>query len=290
MESAQLYKLSVTPVSSEPACEAPEVSHTRNQPEYDARKRTIREHFDLYAGERPWWEKKAAAYIEDQIRYFRFLIPEGLRVLEIGSGLGTLLAAVKPARGVGIDLSPEMVTEAARRHPTLEFRVGDAESLELYETFDVIILSDLIGHLVDVQAAFSRLRQACTPHTRIIVSSYNFLWEPLLRLGEHIGMKMPQPEQSWFSPADIIQLLSLADFDTVKAEQRLLMPKRIPLLSSLCNNLLAYVPGFRRLCLSHYIVARPRLRIPERPYSTTIVVPCHSSRENKDGLFFTGYI
>lgn len=280
MESAQLYKLSVSPVSSEPASEAADAIHTRSLSENDARKRAIREHFDLYAGQRPWWEQKATAYIDDQIRYFRFLIPEGLRVLEIGSGLGTLLAAVKPARGVGIDLSPEMVKEAAQRHPTLDFRVGDAESLELHETFDVIILSDLIGHLVDVQVALGRLRHACTPHTRIIVSSYNFLWEPLLRLGEKIGMKMPQPEQSWFSPADISHLLSLADFDTVKVERRLLVPKRIPLLSSLCNNLLAYVPGFRRLCLSHYIVARPRLRISERPYSTTIVVPCRNERGN----------
>ena len=280
MESAQLYKLSVSPVSSEPASVAADAVHTRSLSENDARKRTIREHFDLYTSQRPYWEKKATAYIEDQIRYFRFLIPEGVRVLEIGSGLGTLLAAVKPARGVGIDLSPEMVKEAARRHPTLEFRVGDAESLELHETFDVIILSDVIGHFVDVQAALGRLRHACTPHTRIIVSSYNVLWEPLLRFGETIGMKMPQPEQSWFSPADIIHLLSLADFDTVKVERRLLVPKRIPLLSSLCNNVLAYVPGFRRLCLNHYTVARPRLRIPERPYSTTIVIPCRNERGN----------
>ncbi|MDH4087338.1 MAG: class I SAM-dependent methyltransferase [Nitrospira sp.] len=55
-------------------------------------------------------------------------------MLEIGSGLGNLLAALRPVRGVGIELSPEMAKQAARRHPALEFRVDDAETLEIAET------------------------------------------------------------------------------------------------------------------------------------------------------------
>ncbi|BFU91320.1 MAG: Glycosyl transferase [Nitrospira sp.] len=281
MESTRVYKLPSSPTSLEPvSAEAVNPFQTRSQSHTDVKKLAIRDHFDAYADQRIYWEQKARAYYEDQARYFRFLVPEGLHVLEVGSGLGTLLAAVKPARGVGIDLSSEMVKEASRRHPMLEFRVGDVETLELNETFDIIILADLVGHLIDVEAALRRLHQACKPHTRIIVSCYNYLWEPLLQLCEKVGMKMPQPEQSWLSPADIANLLYLADFDVVKVERRLLLPKSVPLLSSLCNNLLAYLPGFRALCLSHYVVARPRLRRPERPYSTTIVIPCRNERGN----------
>lgn len=281
MQSARVHKSSFSPTSSElTSAVAAESFQTRSQCQTDAKKQAIRAHFDAYAGQRAFWEQKARVYYEDQVRYFRFLVPEDLRVLEVGSGLGTLLAAVKPARGVGIDVSPEMVKEAARQHPSLEFRIGDAETLELHETFDVIILANLVGHLIDVEAALGRLHRACKPHTRIIVSYYNYLWEPVLRLCEKVGMKMPQPEQSWLSPANIVNLLYLADFDVVKVEQRLLLPKRIPLLSSLCNNLLAYLPGFRALCLSHYVVARPRLRRPERPYSTTIVIPCRNEQGN----------
>ncbi|MGE3978126.1 MAG: methyltransferase domain-containing protein [Nitrospira sp.] len=283
MESTRVYKLPSSPTSLEPvSAEAVDPFQTRSPSQTDVKKLTIRDHFDAYADQRIYWEQKARAYHEDQARYFRFLVPEGLHVLEVGSGLGTLLAAVKPARGVGIDLSSEMVKEASRRHPMLEFRVGDAETLEFNETFDVIILADLIGHLVDVEVAFGRLRHACKPHTRIIVSYYNYLWEPVLRLCEKAGMKMPQPEQSWLSPTDIANVLDLADFDVVKVERRLLLPKSVPLLSPLCNKLLAYLPGFRALCLSHYVVARPRLRKPERPYSTTIVIPCRNERGNID--------
>src|SRR5690349_15984970 len=122
--------------------EAPNPFQARGRSQADAKKQAIRDHFDACAGLREYWEQKARAYYDDQTRYFRFLVPEGLSVLEIGSGLGNLLAALKPRRGVGIDLSAEMVKAAAHRHPTLEFRVGDVETLDIEETFDVIILAD----------------------------------------------------------------------------------------------------------------------------------------------------
>ncbi len=283
MEPARLYRLfSPSDLEDLDPVESRDPFHHTRRPKLDAKKQAIRDHFDAYASRRAYWEHKARAYYDDQARYYKFLIPEGSRVLEIGSGLGTLLAAVKPRRGVGIDLSPEMVKEAARRHPDLEFRVGDAEALTLDEKFDAVILADVVGHLLDIESTLRRLRHVCTPQTRIIVSSYNHLWEPMLRFAEKLGMKMPQPEQSRLSQADIANLLYLADFDVVKMERRLLVPKRIPVLSGFFNTVLAHLPGFRALCLSHYVVARPRMRRPERPYSTTIVIPCRNERGNID--------
>ncbi len=249
-------------------------------PQTTVKKQAIRDHFNRLASQRAYWQHKAGAYYEDQARYFKFLIPQGLRVLEVGSSLGNLLAALKPSHGVGVDLSEEMVSEATRRHPSLEFHVGDAETLELHETFDVIILADVIGHVLDVEAALKRLHRGCTAETRIIVSYYNYLWEPVLRLGEKIGMKMPQREQSWLSPADIANLLHLADFEVVKTERRLLFPKHIPLLSALFNKFLAYLPLLNKLCLCHYVVARPRARETASVYSSTIVIPCRNERGN----------
>ena len=210
------------------------------------KKQAIRDRFDRLALERESWQRRASCYYNDQRRYLRFLIPEGLRVLEIGCGLGDQLAALKPRRGLGIDLSEAMVKEATRRHPELEFLVGDGEALALDETFDVILLADLVGHVLDVEATLKQLRRCCTPRTRIVVAYYNFLWEPALRLLELAGMKMPQEEQNWLSPADIRNLLRLADFEVVKAERRLLMPLGIPILSSIVNRLLAYLPSFGR--------------------------------------------
>ncbi|MGH7216730.1 MAG: hypothetical protein ACREIG_05795, partial [Nitrospiraceae bacterium] len=65
------------------------------------KKQAIRERFDGLAPEREFWQQRASYYYNDQRRYLRFLVPEGLRVLEIGCGLGDQLAALKPRRGVG---------------------------------------------------------------------------------------------------------------------------------------------------------------------------------------------
>src|SRR5215831_5525546 len=72
------------------------------------KKQAVRDRFDRLAGDRDSWQRKSRYYYEDQRRYLRFLVPEGLRVLEVGCGLGDLLDAVKPARGLGIDLSETM--------------------------------------------------------------------------------------------------------------------------------------------------------------------------------------
>src|SRR5262249_2372486 len=133
---------------------------------------------------------------EEDLRYLRFLIPEGLRVLEIGSGTGDVLSDLNPALGIGIDLSPAMVEEARRRYPALEFRVGDVEEHEVLNSltgpFDIILIGDTIGVLDDCQAMLERLHRLCHRETRLIVAYYSHLWSPVLKVAECIGLRAPQ--------------------------------------------------------------------------------------------------
>jgi len=146
-------------------------------------------------------------------------------------------------------------------------------------TFDYIVLSDLVGHLDDVQQCFDNLHRLCTPSTRVVISYFNFLWQPTLRIGERFGFKMPTPEQSWLSLDDLTNLLSLSDFEVVKTERRLLFPKYVPGLSWLLNRA-GTLPGINRACLSHYVVARPLPRSELRPLSVSVVIPCRNERGN----------
>ena len=75
-------------------------------------------------------------YLQWLRKQYPFWVPPGLRVLEVGCGLGDLLAAVKPDRGVGVDFSPAMMTLALQRHPELEFHVADAAEVGAAETRD----------------------------------------------------------------------------------------------------------------------------------------------------------
>ena len=244
-------------------------------------KEKIRKRFDSLPEKRQYWRNRNRYYYDNQEKYFRFLVPEGLSILELGCGTGDLLDALRPKRGVGIDFSSEMVRIARERYSNQEFRLGDMEKIEGWEEdFDILIMSDVVGHLMDIEETLRQLHIFCRPDTRIIISYYNFLWEPVLKMGEMLGLKMPQHYQNWLSSNDICNLLSLAHFQVVKLDFRLLVPKRIPWFSNFINRYFASLPGIRRLCLCQYIVARPIRQKEKREFSTTILVPCKNEKGN----------
>ena len=245
------------------------------------RKEELISRFDKLAGQRETWINRNRYYYEDQARYYRFLVPEGLSVLELGCGTGDLLQALKPRRGVGVDFSGEMIGIAKEKYPGLEFRQEDIENLEAWgETFDVLILADVAGHLQDIEETFRSLRSFCHSETRIMVSYYNFLWEPVLKLGEWLKQKMPQQHQNWLSTEDIGNLLRFAGYEEVKTEYRLLIPKKIPWLSHFINRFIAPLPGICRLCLCRYIVARPSGLKEKKEFSTSVLIPCRNEKGN----------
>src|SRR5208283_1314141 len=127
-------------------------------------------------------------YHEEIRRIYQFLVPPGLRVLELGCGEGDLLAALKPRRGVGIDFSPRGCERARTSHPELEVIPGDVHDLRLDETFDYVILSDLVNDLWDVQSVIEHLSPVCEPSTRIIINSYSRLWELPLSAARRLGL------------------------------------------------------------------------------------------------------
>ena len=247
--------------------------------------------YDRFADQRTAWQAKNKAYYRAIERLARFVVPRGASVLEIGCGTGDLLAAVEPSHGVGIDLSPRLVEIAQRRHPKLSFHEGDAQTLDVPalegRTFDYVLLSDVVGQLADVWSALRALRRVCTARTRILVTYYNFVWEPVLRIGEKLGMKMPLPQQNWLGMEDLQNLLYLNHFDVIRSGTAQLLPVDIPLVSTLANRYLANAPGLRHLALTQFFVCRLAAGggpVSSRDYSCTVVVPCKNERGNVDDI------
>jgi len=211
--------------------------------------------------------------------YYAFLVPQGQRVLEVGCGLGDLLAAVNPARGVGVDFSPATLDLARKRHPQLEFAVADALEFATDEQFDYLLLSDLVNDLPDVQALLTRVHQVSHSGTRLVVNFFNNLWRPILAAAEAVGAKAPTLPQNWLSSNDMKNLLHLAEWEVIKEETRMLWPLWTPLVGSLANRWLA--PWLRPLCLTVFLVARPRPRQPrDRQYRCTVVIPARNEAGN----------
>jgi SAM-dependent methyltransferase len=245
------------------------------------RKERLRRCFDEAAPTRDAWKARFPTYHREIERLCRSLIPAGTSVLEVGCGTGDLLHALGAKRGVGLDISPRMVEAARSKYPDLEFHVGDVEMTDWHEQFDYIVLSDVVGHLEDIWTAFRRLRSACHPGTRVIVTYYSYLWEPVIRAAERLRLKMPQALQNWVPPQDLVNLALVSGFEPLKQGHWLLCPVGIPLLAPLANRLLAQLPGLRRLDLVHYLVMRPEPVAREvRSLACSVIVPCRNEVGN----------
>lgn len=236
---------------------------------------------------REFYEQRAAARPRESNRYYQrylrryyaFLVPPGQSVLELGCGIGDLLAAVQPARGLGVDFSPAMVAQARERHPQLEFQVGDAAHFTIPEQFDYVLLSDLVNDLPDVQALLERLRALAHPRTRLVLNFFSNLWRPVLAVAERLGLKAPTQLQNWLSTDDVRNLLHLAGWEVVKADARLLWPAGTPVLAPLLNRWVA--PLLRHLCLTSILVARPRPSAGERrEYRCSVIIPARNEAGN----------
>jgi SAM-dependent methyltransferase len=248
------------------------------------RKQHLRDQMDAAAPSRASWRHKGRYFHAEDLRYMRFLIPAGSRVLELGCGIGDLLTGLEPSQGVGIDLSPAMIDEARRRHPGMTFLVADAEDKtwqsQLSGPFDYIVLSDTIGALDDVQRTLEQLHSLCNRSTRVVIAYYAHFWSPVLRVAEAVGRKMPTAEQNALSSSDIAAVLALSGFDVVQREWRQLVPARLLGLGRLVNRFLGTLPGIRRLSLRNYVVARSLPKARDAISSATVVIPCRNERGN----------
>jgi len=248
------------------------------------RKKQIQQKSDELAKNRDKWIKKNNYFYSNDHSYMQFLVGEGKRVLELGCGTGQLLNKLIPSYGVGVDLSANMVSIAQQNYPNLEFIQGDLEDENLISSlqgpFDFIILSDTIGYLDDCENAFAGLHSLCTPDTRLIISYYSWRWQPILTLGEKIGLKMPSVEMNWLSTEDTMGFLQLADFEPVKREWRQLVPRSLFGLGLLINRFIGTLPLIRRFSLRNYLVARPVRDVKLRQASTTVLIPCRNEKGN----------
>ncbi|MBN2526037.1 MAG: glycosyltransferase [Deltaproteobacteria bacterium] len=216
-----------------------------------------------------------------------FNVPKGASVLELGCGLGDLLASLEPRRGVGVDFSAKILASARERHPELEFIEADVHELDLKEQFEYVLLSNLVGDLVDIQRVLGLLESVCTEKTRIIITDFNYMWSPLVKLAELIRIKPRQREQNWLELQDLQNLMALSDLETVKTGRDMLCPVEIPFVSTFFNNFVGSLPGISRFAANALIVARP-LKISEpKDYKVSVIVACKDERGNIEEIFRT---
>jgi SAM-dependent methyltransferase len=243
-----------------------------------------KEYFNQIASRRHGKKRRYSYYWDDITKLCNYFAHEDISVLEIGCGTGELLAGVAAKRKVGLDFSPVMIETARKQFADIDFQVMAAEDIQLTEKFDLIILSNLIGYLDDIQQVLQQVRKVCHENTKIIVTYYNYLWEPVLNFAETIGLKEKSPKQNWLNLRDIDNLLYISGFDVYRNTKRMIFPVYIPLLSVFLNRYLGKFPFFRFFSLNYFTFAKP-LQVSKaeeyaQKYSVSVVIPARNESGN----------
>lgn len=235
-----------------------------------------------YLPDRDKWRRRNAYFYADVLKFFRYAVPEGSRVLELGVDDGWLLHSLHPSRGVYLGASRALNEQGQKKYPKLTF-VDDDWLVQpaLNEKFDYIVLPNVVGWVSDLQPFFARLQNFANARSKVVVTYYNHLWEPALRLGAKLRLKQKQPVQNWLTTEDIALLLELSGFEVIKKGRRLLIPKYIPLLSWAVNSIIAKLPLLNRLNFWNYVVARPGPNFQKpKDYSVSVVIPARNEKGN----------
>ena len=130
---------------------------------------------------------------------------DGMRVLEVGSGLGLLACEVAASAHdvtvTGVEKSPQQLA-AARRESNVMYFEGDAHDLEFDDaSFDLVYARYLLEHVGDPERVLREMRRVAKPGARVVVCendisllridppcrNFERVWEQFARLQEKLG-------------------------------------------------------------------------------------------------------
>lgn len=146
------------------------------------------------------------------------------KILEIGcadGGTGALaLESKKCSRYVGVDVAPKALERADE--VLNETHLGNVEVMEFpwpLESFDALIMSEVLEHLIDPWQTLTRLSSLLKPKAQLLISSPNIA--SLLVLNELLRGRFDYTESGvmdrthlrWFTPSTYRQLVESSGFE-----------------------------------------------------------------------------
>jgi ubiquinone/menaquinone biosynthesis C-methylase UbiE len=162
----------------------------------------------------------------------------GERVLDVGSGLGFLAAAIAEAVGPsgavqGIDVSEPMLAMArsrCARQAWVEFRNADATQLPFPDQeFDAVISTQVLEYVLDVDASLAEMHRVLRPAGRVVLVDTD--WDSIVWHSPSRG-RMDRVLAAWEGHAVDPRLPRTLSNKLVGAGFRVESRKVLPLLNS----------------------------------------------------------
>jgi len=247
------------------------------------------QHWDRVAQVLDHWNGWGGYYQRRISEIYRYNIPAGSAILEIGCGSGSLLASLMPEYGLGLDVSARMIERAKGIHPEIDFKQSDTIHFQSQRKFDFIVISDTINDLWDVQATLTQAQKSLKSQGHLIINFYSRLWELPLKIATALNLAKPTLLQNWLTPDDTRNLLDLSGYEVIRHWEEVLMPLPIPLLDVLCNKFLVRFWPFRLFAMTHFLVARKKPEFqklkPKNKIKTSVIVPTRNEAGNIKQIF-----
>lgn len=98
-------------------------------------------------------------------------IPAGASILELGCGQGLILDHLTAHERVGVELSPEEASVASSKGH--DIRLGHAGRFSAQRTFDVVIASEVIEHMLDPQSLLENAARHLEPGGLLLLTTPN---------------------------------------------------------------------------------------------------------------------
>lgn len=142
--------------------------------------------------------------IESQFMRFKQLVNigdlSGASVLEVGCGIGDFYAYLQEKVGNityrGVDIVPEIVESAKRKHPDIQFECRDILSDPISEDFDYVLISGVFNNAIPDSVGFMRaLLEASFARSKKALG-FNFI---------STYVNYTEPDFAYFDPTELFK-------------------------------------------------------------------------------------
>ncbi len=212
-------------------------------------------------------------------KYLSFYIQRGDSVLEVHPQNDRLIRMFQNQRTAVL-----LREQTAVGFPSVDI-INNMQKVKQWKP-DYLLLNSSIHYETDIQRFLEELHTVCEASTRLLITYYSSLWNPLVKLATYLKLRDKTSEQNWVAHTDVDNLLLLAGFEPIRRNQRVLIPLYIPLLSDIINRYFAPLPFFRSFTITNILVARPICdkKSIDQTSSVSVVVPARNETGNIEAV------
>ena len=164
-------------------------------------------------------KRASAKLLIDLVReYCGCVEGKGRKLIDIGCGAGHLLAEAQSAgfQVTGVDVSRELLDEAAHNAPGAELHLGAIETLDLpHARFHICILADVLEHTQHPLTTMKTVSELLKPGGAVLVATPS-LQSFTSRLMKEKWLEFKTEHLFYFQPSGLHMLLYRSGFSSIR--------------------------------------------------------------------------